>query len=91
MDGRAHGDVAEGKRVARPDLGPHTAHERVPDPDLVRGEDVALLAVHVVQQRDAGVAVRVVLDMGDLGSDPVLLPAEVHDAVLPLVTPAAAS
>src|SRR5699024_5475670 len=41
----------------------------------VRGDDVALLAVPVVQQRDAGSAVRVVLDVGDLRRDAVLVVA----------------
>src|SRR5690606_11192046 len=52
------------------------------------GEDVALLAVEVVEQRDAAAAVGVVLDGGDLGGHAVLVPAEVDDAV-PLLVAAA--
>ena len=52
----------------------------------VRREDVALLAVGVVQQRDAGGAVGVVLDVSDLGRHAVLVVAtEVDDAVGALV------
>src|SRR5437763_1359696 len=51
-----------------------------------RGEGVALLAVGVVQQRDACGAVGVVLDVGDLRRHAVLVgPAEVDDAVGTLV------
>src|SRR3989304_775158 len=40
-------------------------------------QDVALLAVGVVQQRDARAPIRVVLDVRHPGRDPVLVPAEV--------------
>ena len=53
---------------------------------LVRRDDVALLAVGVVQQRDARGAVRVVLDVRDLGRHAVLVVAtEVDHAVGALV------
>src|SRR5262249_5418547 len=52
-------------------------------------EDVALLAVDVVQQRDARVAIGVVLDGGDLRRHAVLVATEVDDAVLALVRAAA--
>ena len=51
-------------------------------------KDVALLAVDVVQQGDAGAAVRVVLDGRDLRGDAVLVALEVDDAVTALVTAA---
>jgi hypothetical protein len=57
--------------------------------EVLRREDVALLAVGVVQQRDAGGAVRVVLDVRDLGRHAVLVdPLEVDQPVLPLVAAA---
>ena len=55
----------------------------------VRGQDVALLAVDVVQQGDAGRAVRIVLDRIDLGRNAVLVAAEVDQPVRPLVAAAA--
>ena len=52
----------------------------------LRGDDVALLAVQEVQQRDVRGAVRVVLDVRDLGVDAVLVVAtEVDHAVGALV------
>ena len=56
------------------------------DLDLVRGEHVALLTVGVLEQVQAGVAVRVVLERDDLGRDTVLVAAlPVDDAVEALV------
>src|SRR5690606_1697917 len=89
VDGGADGDVAHRHGVARTDLRALAVLERVADLHAIRGEDVALLAVEVVQQGDATGAVRVVLDGGDLGGHAVLVPLEVDDAVLLLVATAA--
>src|SRR5436309_16056834 len=86
---RARGDVPERKRVADDDVGIGPGDHRGAHPQPRRGEDVALLAVGVVEQRDVGGAVGVVLDRGDLGRDPVLRALEVDDAV-PALGPAAA-
>ena len=55
----------------------------------VGAEDVALLAVDIVQQGDAGAAVRIVLDRIDLGRHAILVAAEIDQAIHPLVTAAA--
>src|SRR6478735_3919183 len=86
---RTHGDVAQRQAVARLDVGARTVLDRVALLELVRRQDVALLAVRVVQERDARRAVGVVLDVSDLGRDAVLVVAtEVDDAVRTLVTAA---
>src|SRR5262249_53181463 len=85
VDHRAGGDVAEGKGVPRADVGRRAAHHRVAHPKAGRREEVALLAVDIVQQGDAGRAVGVVLDGGDLRRDAVLLALEVDDSVAALV------
>ena len=54
----------------------------VADLQAERREDVALLAVAVVDQRDAARAVRIVLDRRDLRRDGVLGALEVDDAIL---------
>jgi hypothetical protein len=81
-------DVAQRQRVARLDVGTRARLDRVADPQAGRGDDVGLLAVGVVQQRDPGGPVRVVLDRGDLGRDAVLDAPEVDDPVA-LLVPAA--
>src|SRR5699024_9175375 len=67
--------VAQRQVVAGLDGGRITGLHRGALLQPVRGDDVALLAVPVVQQRDAGSAVRVVLDVGDLRRDAVLVVA----------------
>ncbi len=52
-------------------------------------QDVALLAVGIVQQGDPGTAVGIVLDRVDHGGHAVLVAAEIDQAVLPLVSAAA--
>ena len=89
VDDRAGRDVAHRERIADADVRAVARLDHVADREAVRGEDVALLAVQVVQEGDAARAVGVVLDVGDLGRDAVLVPTEVHDAVL-LLVPAAA-
>src|SRR5439155_25152969 len=54
----------------------------------LRGEDVSLVAVRVVEQRDPGAPVGVVLDRGDLRRHAVLVPLEIDRAVLALVSAA---
>src|SRR5437763_319359 len=86
---RAHRDVPQRQGVAGTDLGSLAALEQVPDLDAGGRQDVALLAVEIVQQGDAGVAVGVVLDRRHLGRHPVLVPLEVDDPVALLVPTAA--
>ena len=52
VDGRAGRDEAQRQRVARLDVGGARRDDLVADLEVLRGEDVALLAVHVVEQRD---------------------------------------
>src|SRR6185312_12324397 len=73
VDDGAERDVAQRQAVARLDV---TARARLDGVALLqsrRREDVALLAVRVVQQRDARRAVGVVLDVRDLGRHAVLV------------------
>src|SRR5581483_4946830 len=89
VDDRADRDVAQRQRVARLDVGARAVLDRVALLEQPRREDVALLAVGVVQQSYTGRAVRVVLDVRDLGRHAVLVvPPEVDHAVRPLVTAA---
>src|SRR6185312_7583112 len=85
----AGGDVAQRQVVPDLDVGPRTGLDPVALPQPRRRDDVALLAVRVVQQRDPAGAVRVVLDVRDLGRHTVLVVApEVDQPVRPLVTAA---
>ena len=86
VDRRTDRDVAQRQVVARLDVGGRAGLDRGALAQVLRRDDVALLAVGVVQQRDPGGAVRVVLDVRDLGRHAVLVVAtEVDDAVGALV------
>ena len=79
-------DVAQRQGVARLDVGARAGLDPCRPATACRRDDVALLAVGVVQQRDARGAVRVVLDVRDLGRHAVLVVAtEVDQPVGALV------
>ena len=88
VDERTDRDVGQGQRVARLDVGLGAAHHRVAHAQALRMQDVALLAVNIVQKGDAGAAVRVVLDGSDLGGHAIFVALEVDDAVTALVATA---
>ena len=82
VDDRTDRDVAQRQVVARLDVGARAGLDGVALLEQLGRDDVALLAVDVVQQRDARGAVRVVLDVRDLGRHAVLVVApEVDHAV----------
>src|SRR5688500_17822721 len=85
VDHGADGDVAQRQRVAGLDVRGRPADDGVALAQAVGRHDVALLAVGVVQQRDARGAVGVVLDVRDLGRHAVLVPTEVDHPVGALV------
>src|SRR5919112_4494179 len=86
VDRRADGDVAQRQVVARLDVRGDAGLDRRALRQVLRRDDVALLAVGVVQERDAGGPVGVVLDVSDPGGHAVLVVAtEVDDAVGQLV------
>src|SRR5439155_24417200 len=88
VDERASRDVLRRQGVTGADVGGGAGLDRRSDAEPGRREDVALRAVRVVQQRDPGRPVRVVLDRGHLRGDTVLLPLEVDHAVAALVAAA---
>ncbi len=79
---RADRDVAQLHGVARLDRGIRARAHFVAGLHALGGEDVAALAVGVLDQRDVAGAVRIVLDALDHALDPVLVATEVDDAVL---------
>src|SRR4029078_6188475 len=88
VDERAGRDVLQRERVSGLDVGGGAGLDGRADFQPRRSEDVRLRAVGVVQQRDPGRPVRVVLDRGDLRGDAVLEALEVDRAVAALVAAA---
>src|SRR4051794_19052164 len=89
VDRGADRHVGQRQAVADARLDVLAADHRRADLQTARGDDVALDAVGVMQQRDVRRAVGVVLDRGDLGGDVVLAALEV-DAAVQALGPAAA-
>src|SRR2546427_1935808 len=84
----AERDLEQRHRVPDPDVRARTGDDRIADGEALGGQDIALLAVRVVQQRDARRPVRVVFDRGHLGGDAELLAPEVDPSIAALVPPA---
>ena len=88
VDHGARGDQLQGQAIAGQDVRAVAGEDGLPDLHALGPEDVALLAVRVVQEGEPGRAVRVVLDGRHLRGDVPLVAAEVHHAVAALVAPA---
>src|SRR4051812_49369661 len=89
VDRRTDRDVAQRQVVAGLDVRGRAGLDHRALTQVLRRDDVALLAVGVVEQRDPCGPVGVVLDVRDLGRDAVLVVApEVDDPVGALVTAA---
>src|SRR5206468_82668 len=69
----AERDLEQRHRVPDPDVRAWTGDDGVAYGEALGGQDVALLAVRVVQQRDARRAVGIVLDRRYLGGNTELL------------------
>src|ERR1700730_2131560 len=81
VNGRADRDTGERQRVADTDRRVFPTLDGIAHLQSERGEDVALLSVLVVDERDAGAAIRVVLDRCDTSGDAVLVALEVDLSV----------
>src|SRR5579859_2045914 len=81
VDRRTDRDVRQRDGVADPHRRVDPTLDRVPHLQAQRRQDVALLTVLVVDQRDPGAAVGVVLDRRDLARHAVLVALEVDLAV----------
>src|SRR5205814_8640702 len=84
----AERDAGEREGVADEDVGVRARHHGRADLQSVRREDVALLAVDVIQQRDARAAIGIVLNRRDLRGNPTLVTLEVDVAIALLVAAA---
>ena len=79
---RADRDVAQLHGVARLDRRIRARADFVAGLHALGGEDVAALAIGILDQRDVAGAVRIVLETLDHALDAVLVALEVDDAVL---------
>src|ERR1035437_7480137 len=78
---RAGRDVLQRKRVANQDVGRRAAHDLHAHLQPVGLQDVALLPVRVIQQRDTRRAVGIVFDGRDHGRNAALVALEIYHPV----------
>ncbi|CDN41036.1 Uncharacterized NAD(FAD)-dependent dehydrogenase [Paenibacillus sp. P22] len=88
VDKRTDWNVFQWKRVAHFDVCGWTGNDRIADFKAFRRDDVALLAIDVVDQSDVRSTVRIVFDRRYAAFDAVFGPLEVDDAVFALVSAA---
>src|SRR2546423_487243 len=81
----AEGNLEQRHRIAGADVGAGTGNHAVADVQAFRCQDVALLAVAVMQQRDARRPVRIVFDARDARRNSELVAPKIDAPVLPLV------
>ena len=82
------GDRRQGHRVAALRLDALAGFDLLTRGQPLWSEDISLLTILVLKERDAGRAVRVVLDTEDRCNLPVLRPTEVDDAIQSLMATA---
>ena len=82
-------NILERQRIADQDVGLRSRGHLAADLEAHRGQDVALLAVDIMQQRDARAAVGIVFDGRDHRHNPVLVALEIDLAIGLLVSAAA--
>src|SRR5699024_2412556 len=85
VDERAERHMAEAHRVSGLHVGVARGDDRIAGREAVRSEDIRLLSVRIMKERDARRAVRIVLDARDLGRDADLIAAKVDHAVAALM------
>ncbi len=86
MDYGTNRDVEQRQVITGLDVSTGTCLNDVTLGELVRGDDVTLGAINVVQEGDASRTVRIVLDFGNAGVDAVfVVTTEVDQTVLALV------
>lgn len=79
-------DVTKLEAVAGQNVCAFPAHDLRADTETLGGQDVALFAIGIFQQRDAARSVRIVFDRDDIGSHRILVSLEVDDSVFALVS-----
>ena len=89
MDQRADRDIRERQAIAGADFGLRSGDDRIADLQPERSNDVALFAIGIEQQGQAGSAVRIVFDRSHLGGNVMLVALEIDHADISAVAAAA--
>jgi hypothetical protein len=88
---RAQGNDAQGQRVARLNICRFSGDNQISRLQLLGGQDVSFVSVHVMEQGDSGGPVRVVFNACDPSRNIQLVPFEINETIASLVTSSAVS
>jgi hypothetical protein len=88
---RADGDITKWQRIANLDVCLRPRLYEITNRELRRSQDIPLLAIKVVKERYASIAIRIVLDRSDFCWNLILIPFEIDNTILPLVATATMS
>src|SRR6266498_1251417 len=80
MDQSADGDIGDREGIPGTDFGPRASHDHIANFEIHRCDNVALLAIHINQQRKSGCAVRVILNRGHFRRNIALITFEINNA-----------
>ena len=86
MDGRTQRNVAQRQAVTSLDWRIDARHQLIASTDALGGDDVAALAVGILQQRNVRSTVRIVFDALNDGGNAILVATKIDQAVMLLVT-----
>jgi len=79
-------NIAKREGIARLDVGCGACDHFIPYLDLGRGQNISFLSVGIVEQSDSRRPIRIVLNGSHLGGNLFLVPLEINEAILPLMT-----
>ena len=81
MNGSTSWNILKGQRVAWPDIGIWSRGNLVADLQSQRGDDIALLTIQVMQQRDTSRTIWIVLNGRDPGGHVQLIALKVDNTI----------
>ena len=88
MNGRTNRNVLQRKRIANLDVRFRTRNDLIADVQSVRCKNITLLTINIVEERNAGAAVRIVFNRSDTSRNPVLVAFEIDNAIKALMSAA---
>jgi hypothetical protein len=85
MDNTTHGNIAQRQTVSGSNWSGAPGNKRIALFDTSRRDDVAALAICILQERDVGGTIRIIFKPLNRGIDAILVPAKVHYAIFLLL------
>jgi hypothetical protein len=88
VDMRSQRNNIKRKRVTDTNLGPFSRHQRIAHREILRREDIPFFTIYIMQKRNIGGSIWIILNKGYLGRDTILIPSEIDKSIGSFVTTA---